>query len=210
MVRPRSGSNGLRGAGRTGRRPGASTTRAEILAAARKSFAKHGYDATSLRGVAAEAGVDPALVRRFFGSKEELLVASLSVSFGLHRRLGKVVGGNLETLGEEMVGYFLSVWEKPSSRNVIVGMIRSACTNARAARLLRDFLANEVLGQLAGAVHDGDEARMRATLVGSQIMGLAMYRHVLKIEPIASASPEDLKAMYGPVLQRYLTGPLPR
>jgi AcrR family transcriptional regulator len=193
-----------------GRRPGLSTTRKEILAAARDLFAKHGYDATSMRAVAARAGVDPALVRRFFGSKEDLLVASLSASYGLHERLDKVVSGKLETLGEEMIGYFLSVWETPSSRSIVVGMIRSACTNARAARLLRDFLAKEVLAHLADAMHDGEEARMRATLVGSQIMGLAMYRHVLKIEPIASASPEALKAMYGPVLQRYLTGPLPK
>lgn len=203
-------SQSTRGKGnsrRTGRRPGPSTTREEILVAARESFAKRGYDATSLRAVAAKAGVDPALVRRFFGSKERLLVAALAVSYSPGERLANVVSGDLDKLGEEMVGYFLSVWEEPSSRDVVVGMVRSACTNGRAARILRDFLANEILSQLAGAVGDG-EAKLRASLVGSQIMGLALYRYVLKVEPVATASHEMLRVIYGPTLQRYLTGPL--
>jgi AcrR family transcriptional regulator len=204
MARARTGTSARAAAGRMGRRPGPSTTRHEILAAARESFAKARVRRDLAAAVAATAGVDPALVRRFFGSKERLLIAALSVSYRQDRRLASVVSGNLETLGEEMVGYFLSVWEKPSNRDVVIGMVRSACTNARAARLLRDFLANEVIAHPADAVNDGEEARMRATLVGSQIVGLAMYRYVLKIDPVASASREELPAIYGPVLQRYL------
>jgi len=158
--------------GRTGRRPGQSTTRDEIVAAARESFAKRGYDGTSLRAVAASAGVDPALVRRFFGSKEGLLVAALTATLSPGERLAEVMSHDLDSLGEQIIGHVLSVWEKPASRDVLIGMIRSACTNARAARLLRDFFAGQVLARLASALDD-DEALLRASLVGSQIVGLA-------------------------------------
>jgi AcrR family transcriptional regulator len=193
--------------GRTGRRPGQSTTRDEIVAAARESFAKRGYDGTSLRAVAASAGVDPALVRRFFGSKEGLLVAALTVTLSPGERLAEVMSHDLDSLGEQIIGHVLSVWEKPASRDVLIGMIRSACTNARAARLLRDFFAGQVLARLASALDD-DEALLRASLVGSQIVGLAFYRYVLKVEPLASASAETLRAIFGPILQRSLTGPI--
>ena len=193
--------------GRTGRRPGQSTTRDEIVAAARESFAKRGYDGTSLRAVAASAGVDPALVRRFFGSKEGLLVAALTATLSPGERLAEVMSHDLDSLGEQIIGHVLSVWEKPASRDVLIGMIRSACTNARAARLLRDFFAGQVLARLASALDD-DEALLRASLVGSQIVGLAFYRYVLKVEPLASASAETLRAIFGPILQRSLTGPL--
>jgi AcrR family transcriptional regulator len=198
--------------GRTGRRPGPSTTRDEILAAARESFAKHGYDGTSLRAVAAKAGVDPALVRRFYGSKEGLLVAALTVTLRPSEDLAGVVSRDLDTLGDEIVGYMLGVWEQAPSRDILVGMIRSACTNDRAAKLLRDFFAGQILARIAGVL-SGKEAEFRASAVGSQIVGLAFYRYVLKVEPIASASPETLRATFGPALQRYLTGPfepLPR
>jgi AcrR family transcriptional regulator len=190
-----------------GRRPGQSTTRAEILEAARESFAKLGYDGTSLRSVAASAGVDPALVRRFFGTKDALLTAALRVTLTPGERLAEVVGGDPDQLGEELVDYFLGVWEQPRSREVLLAMIRTASTNAHAARLLRDFFADQVLARLAG-VPDDEEARLRASLVGSQIVGLAFYRYVLGVEPVASASAATLRATYGPTLQRYLTGAL--
>ncbi len=206
MSRRRSDANGRSVPGRTGRRPGQSTTREEILVAARQSFAKKGYDGTSLRAVAAKAGVDPALVRRFFGSKEDLLVAALTSTFR-QSEIADVVGGDLDTLGDQIIGYTLGVWEKPANRDVLIGLIRSACTNARAARLLRDFFAGQILARIADALDD-DEAQLRASAVGSQIVGLAFYRYVLKVQPIASASPETLRAIYGPTIQRYLTGPL--
>jgi AcrR family transcriptional regulator len=192
---------------RTGRRPGPSTTREEILIAARESFAKHGYEGTSLRAIAARAGVDPALVRRFYGSKEGLLVAALTVTFEPGERLAEVVGRDLDTLGDQIIDYVLSVWEQAPSRDILIAMIRSACTNERAARLLRDFFAGQILARLAGPLK-GKEAQLRASAIGSQIVGLAFYRYVLKVEPLASASPEALRATYGPTIQRYLTGPL--
>jgi AcrR family transcriptional regulator len=192
---------------RTGRRPGPSTTREEIIAAARESFAKRGYDATSLRGVAAVAGTDPALVRRFFGSKEGLLVAALTVAMSPGERLAHAVEGDPDRLGEQMVGYFLSVWEESPNREVMIGMIRSACTNQRAAQLLRNFIAGEVIARLAGALDDS-ERQLRASLVGAQLVGLALVRYVVQIEPLASAPASTLSVVVGPTLQRYLTGQL--
>src|SRR4051794_21203388 len=98
---------------RTGRRPGNSTTRDDIIAAARESFAKHGYDRTSMRAVAAAADVDPALVRRFFGSKEDLLVAALAVTFGPDDRLADAVGHDIDTIGDQLASYVFTVWEDP-------------------------------------------------------------------------------------------------
>jgi AcrR family transcriptional regulator len=200
----------VREPGRTGRRPGPSTTREEILAAARDSFARRGYDATSLRRVAAEAGVDPALVRRFFGSKEGLLVAALAFVMSPAERLAHLIEADPGRLGERMIRYFLSVWEESPNREVMIGMIRSACTSERGAKLLRNFIAGEVIARLAGALDDLDEAerQLRAGLVGSQLVGLALVRYVVEIEPLASASPATLSAVVGPSLQRYLTGTL--
>jgi AcrR family transcriptional regulator len=192
---------------RTGRRPGPSTTREEILAAARESFAKRGYEGTSLRAVAARAGVDPALVRRFFHSKEGLLEAALDVAMRPGDQLNEVVEGDITKLGEQMIGYMLSVWSKAPNRQVMVGMLSAACTNRRGAKLLRQFITNEVLRRL-GSKLDPGEAQLRASLVGSQLLGLALYRYVVKIEPLASASEEELRTFFAPTLQRYLTGGL--
>jgi AcrR family transcriptional regulator len=207
MPRRRSPVNKKIVSGRTGRRPGPSTTREEILAAARERFAKRGYDGTSLREIAERAGVDPALVRRFFGSKEGLLVAALTATFRPDKDVAEVVSGDLDTLGDQIIRYTLSLWEQAPTREMLVAMLRSACTNERAAKLLRDFFAGQILARIAGAVSDKD-AQLRASAVGSQIVGLAFYRYVLKVEPIASASPETLRTTFGPTLQRYLTGPL--
>ncbi len=191
---------------RTGRRPGPSRTREQILAAARVSFARNGFDATSIRGVAASAKVDPALVRRFFGSKEQLLIAALSGTMRPSERLGEALAGDLGTLGERLVRYMLEVWEHPrANREVLTGMIRAAATNARGARFLRDFIGGEILKRLETKL-DRPEARLRASLVGSQIVGLAFYRYVLEVEPLASATPEQLAGLLGPTLRRYLTG----
>jgi len=190
----------------TGRRPGRSRTREQILSAARASFAGNGFDATSIRGVAASAGVDPALVRRFYGSKEQLLIAALSDAIGPSDRFAEVLTGDLETLGDQLIRYMLEIWERPGGdRQVLIGMIRAATTNARGARFLKDFIGGEILRRLEAKL-DPREAQLRASLIGSQIVGLALYRYVLKVEPLASAPPEQLTTLAGPTLQRYLTG----
>jgi AcrR family transcriptional regulator len=189
---------------RTGRRPGPSTTRADILAAARASFAELGYDRTSVRGIAARAGVDPALVHRFFGSKDDLLVAALTVMMSPRERIPDLMEGEQTELGERLMRYFLSVWEQSPSREVLIGMLRSSMSNEHAATLLREFFGGEVLARVAGALGHED-AWLRATLVASQLLGVAMVRYIIRIEPLASASAETIVAAYAPTLQRYLT-----
>ncbi|HEY7399046.1 MAG TPA: TetR family transcriptional regulator [Gaiellaceae bacterium] len=192
---------------RTGRRPGQSTTRAEILAAARGSFAELGYDRTSVRGVAGRAGVDPALVHRFFGGKDDLLAAVLAGAMAPAERIPDVMGSDSASVGERLAAYFFWVWEESPSRDVLVGMLRSAVANEHAAALLRDFFAGEVLSRIAAPL-EGDDARLRANLVSSQLVGLALLRYILRFEPLASAQPEAIAAAIAPTLQRYLTGEL--
>jgi AcrR family transcriptional regulator len=192
---------------RTGRRPGPSKTREQILDAARTSFAKHGYDRTSVRSVAADAGVDPALVRRFYGSKEGLLAAALKDALAPDDRLAEALEGDLNALGDRMIAYFLGVWEEPRNRQVLVAMLRSACTNDRGAKMLRNYLTTPILTQLAGVLDPAD-AELRANLIASNCIGLAFSRYVLKLEPLASASAEEVRIMYGPNFQRFLTGNL--
>jgi AcrR family transcriptional regulator len=193
---------------RRGRRPGVSATREQILAAARESFARNGFDRTSVRAVAAAAGVDPALVRRFFGTKEDLMVAALTAAMSPEGRLADALAGDPSGIGERLVDYFLTVWDADPNQSVMLAMLRSACTNDRAAELLGRFITEQVLARLAQTL-DEPEAQRRASLVASQVVGLAIVRYVVRIEPLASASPAELRALIGPSLQRYLVGPLP-
>ena len=192
---------------RTGRRPGPSTTREDILAAARASFAEHGYDKTSVRGIAARAGVDPALVHRYFGSKDRVLVAALSVDMRPAERIPDLMAGDPDALGERRVGYFLNVWEGSESGEVLVAMLRAAATSERAATLLREFIGSQVLSRVADAL-GVEDAQLRVTLMSSQLIGIAMLRYILRYEPLASAPAETVVAAYAPTLQRYLTAPL--
>jgi AcrR family transcriptional regulator len=188
-----------------GRRPGVSTTREEILSAARESFARHGFDGTSMRAVAGAARVDPALVRRFFGTKEDLLVAAMTAAMSPGDRLEATLGDGHEDLGGRLVDYFLTVWDEDPNQSVMLGMLRSACTNEGAAELLRRFIVGEVLARFA-QVLDEREAPRRAALVASQLVGLAIVRYVVRVEPLASASAEELRTVVGPTLQHYLSG----
>lgn len=192
---------------RPGRRPGPSTTRADILTAARASFAEMGFDRTSVRGVAARAGVDPALVHRFFGSKDDLLSAALDGVMNPAERIPALLQGDPDALGERLVRFFLSVWEDGPGAEVLVAVLRSAATHEHAAEVLRGFIGREVLGRLAVGLGGGD-ASLRAALAGSQLVGMAMARYVVRVEPLASADRETLVAALAPTLQRYLTGPL--
>ncbi len=190
---------------RTGRRSGESTTREAILEATRTRFAEHGYDGATIRGIAADAGVDPALVHHFFGSKERLFVAAIRFPIVPSEVLGRAAEAGRDRLGETIVRTVLDLWDASETREQSIALLRSAVTNEQAATMLRAFIASAILGRVAGFVDDED-AEYRATLVASQIVGLGMARFVLRFEPIASASAEDLVAAIGPTVQRYLTG----
>jgi AcrR family transcriptional regulator len=190
---------------RTGRRPGVSGTREAILDAARRAFAEQGYQQATIRGVADLAGVDPALVHHYFGTKQELFVAAVELPVNPIEQLMAVLADEPDQIGQRIVEVFLSIWDHAADRSPLLALIRSAVGDERAAAMLREFITEEVLGQLARRLGSPD-ARLRATLVGSQLIGLAMARYIVRVEPLASAPAAELAAAVGPTLQRYLTG----
>jgi AcrR family transcriptional regulator len=190
---------------RTGRRPGPTSTRATILAAAAECFAAGGYDATSMRHVAATAAVDPALVRRFFGGKEQLFSEVAATLILPERALAAVTEGAPEAAGERLLRYFLSLLGDVSHPGPFFGLIRSAVTSDHAAELLRRLLAEEVLGKLA-ASYRSETAELGAALAASQLVGLAVARYTVRLDALAAADPDDLVRWVAPVIQSYLTG----
>lgn len=190
-----------------GRRPGDSGTRAAILAAAKEAFATQGYSATSLRGIARTAGVDPSLITHFFGSKDALFEASLDLPMNPEALVEGLLSGGTGTLGERLVRTFLLVWDSTPGQGPMLAMLRSAVSHEDSAAKLRELLLRVILRPVAYGA-GGDDPDRRAALLASQIVGLAMTRYVLKLEPIASASPQELAPVMGKTLQRYLTGPL--
>ncbi len=190
---------------RTGRRPGPSNTRAEITAAAARRFAVAGYDATSLRQVAADAGVDPALVRRFFGDKERLFTAVASALIDPERALAAVADGPPEGAGERLLRYFLSLLGDVSRPGPLLGLIRSAVTSDHAAGLLRRVLAEQVLREIAVSF-PSPQPGLGAALAASQLVGLAVARYAVRLPPLTGAGTEDLVRAVAPVMHYYLTG----
>lgn len=190
-----------------GRRTGSGETRAAILEAAAASFAEHGYAGTTMRAVAAEAGVDAALIHHYFGTKQELFRAVLELPVDLQAVASRVLAGDREELGERLARAFLSVWDDPAASRPLLAQLRSALTDPVAAESLRGFVIDTVLATVTEAV-DRPRSDLRATLAASQLIGVAILRHALELEPLASADRDELAAALGPTLQRYLTGPL--
>ena len=190
---------------RTGRRPGPSSTRAEITTAAARRFAAAGYDATSLRQVAVDASVDPALVRRFFGDKEQLFTEVASALIDPERAVAAVAGGPPEAAGERLLRYFLSLLGDVSRPGPLLGVIRSAVTSEHAAGLLRRLLAEQVLREIAVSFPSG-RPEFGAALAASQLVGLAVARYAVRLPPLTAADTEELISAIAPVLQYYLTG----
>lgn len=190
-----------------GRRPGAPDTRAEILASARTLFAARGFGSTSVRAVAADAGVDPALVHHYFGTKDDLFVAALELPVDPRVALLPVLEGDLDGAAERLLRVFLAVWDDETARLSLLGLVRGVVEPA-GRQLLSDGLLNVVLGPIGPAL-GVDEPERRVALVASQMIGVVMLRYVLEVEPLASMDGDVLVATYAPTLQRYLAGPLP-
>ena len=192
---------------RGGRRPGESSTREDILAAAGAAFADRGYDRATIRDIAARAGVDPALVIHYYGSKEALFVEVLRLPVRPADVVARGVAAGPDRIGVTIVRAFLEAWEPPGTRVRLMAMLRSAMTNEAAMATIRELLVAEVFGPVTEALGTPD-ARLRATLVGSQLLGLAMLRYIARIEPLASAPVDELVAAVGPTVQLYLTAGL--
>jgi AcrR family transcriptional regulator len=190
---------------RTGRRPGVSGTREAILDAARRAFAEQGYQHATIRGVAELAGVDPALVHHYFGTKQGLFVAAVQLPVNPVEQLSTLLADDPGQVGQQLIGVFLTVWDHAVDRSPLLALVRSAVGDEQAAAMLREFITEEILGQIARQLGSPD-AKLRATLVGSQLIGLMMARYIIRVEPLASAPAAQVAAAVGPTLQRYLTG----
>ena len=177
-----------------------------MLTAARTAFAERGYDGATIRGIATAAGVDPALVHHYFGNKDKLFLAAVEAPADPDELLPVVLASPPGELGAAVVRMVLRLWDGPA-RPAGLALLRSAVSNEWTAKLLREFLVSKVLRTVVSTLgFDPDVRAARASLVASQIMGLVMARYVLRLEPLASASPESLVAAIGPTVQRYLTG----
>lgn len=192
---------------RTGRRPGASGTRDAILASARRRFAEDGYRGATIRAIAGDAGVDPALVHHYFGTKQELFGTVLDLPASPGDLVDRLAAAEAHEVGRRVIETFLEVWDEPTRRERMKILLRTAMVDETAARMIRGFVVESLLAPVAARLGAGD-APLRATLVASQLVGFAFVRYLLELEPLASASHEQVVAAYAPTLQRYLTGPL--
>jgi AcrR family transcriptional regulator len=171
------------------------------------AFAANGYERATVRSIAAAAGVDPAMVHHHFGTKAELFREAIQLPFDPSTVVAPLLSGPRRTIGARVVRAFLGIWETPTARESLLGLVRTAMTNEAAAAALRDVLAARLVGPLVRAL-DVSDADLRATLVGSHLLGLGIARYVIRVEPLASTSEGRLAAAVGPTIQRYLTGSL--
>ena len=192
---------------RSGRRAGAPDTRGEIAAAAGRLFAERGYDRTSMRAIASEAGVDPALVSHYFGSKQRLFVATVQLPIDPSVILTLAAGGDAANAGERLARAVIGVLESPPGRERATSIVRAAASEPEAAALLREQLTEQLFGPVAREL-GGDDPELRANLCGSQMVGLVMARYIVGVEPLASTEPERVIRAIAPVLQHYLTADL--
>lgn len=181
-------------------------TRDRILAAAREEFSEHGYEKTSVRGIAKAAGVDSALVHHYFGTKEQVFEAAVEVAFApaLDAR-DTVLDAPPEEVGERMTRMIVGLWEDPVTRAPLLAIVRSAVNNETAAGVFRRLVATQLLRRIAEQL-DAPDAELRAELAAAQLVGIAMVRYVIRVEPLASADPEQIIRRVAPVVQEHLTG----
>jgi AcrR family transcriptional regulator len=181
---------------------GASDTREQIVASARELFADGGFDGTSLRAIAAAAGVDASLIRHYFTDKSGLLVATMKLPINPLELIRRTVAQGPEDMGMRIVRTFLTAWDP--HRDVISGLIRTTIASADGGAPALNIVRAVVLPTLRDAL-DGNDLELRANLLVAQIIGLATVRYVLQIEPLTTTAVEDVVAWYGPVLQSLIT-----
>jgi AcrR family transcriptional regulator len=188
---------------RSGRRPGAPDTREHIVAVARRAFGARGYDATSLRSIATEAGVDPGLLVHYFGSKEGVFRAAVEMALQPSQLFQGLEGLSSQECAGQLVRRYLMVLGRDEPRDVVMGLIRSAVSNEHAADMLRDVLFQELLTSLESII-DAPNARLRASLVVAQLVGIATLKYVVRAGAVVQATDEEIVALVSPAIERYL------
>ncbi|OIN79475.1 TetR/AcrR family transcriptional regulator [Mycobacterium malmoense] len=187
-----------------GRRPGNPDTRNEIVATARRLFADSGYDKTSVRDIAAGSGVDPALIRHYFGSKAELFRSTMGWPFEPAEISARIARGDRDDIGARLTRVFFEAWERPDSRASLLAILRGAATHNESAALVRQFIQGQLYPQLARLL-TGTDTELRIDVAMAQLLGIAYLRHVLQVEPIASAPVDELIARVTPIVTAHLT-----
>lgn len=187
--------------GRSGRRPGPVESREEILAAARALFAESGYDGATIRAIAAKADVNPALVHHFFGSKDKLFVAAMELPIDPSVVVPHVADGDRAEFGERLVRFFLGVWGDPAARVRFFALLRSVSTNDQATAMMRGFLGSALLTPIAARL---GIPTLNVTGIAGQMMGVALLRYVVRLEPLASATDDEVVELVAPAIQLYV------
>jgi len=192
---------------RRGRRPAGEDTRGAILAAARTEFGSRGYEATTMRGIARAAAVDARLVHHYFGGKEEIFVEAMGFPVRPQELVPALLSGPRDEIGQRLAFALLAIMDSDQGRARIVAMLSGALTSDAVARMLREFLTREILGPVAAGL-GADRGELRAALSASHLVGIALARVILRVEPLASMPAAEVAAIVGPVLRHYLTEPL--
>jgi AcrR family transcriptional regulator len=192
---------------RRGRRQGEPVSRDVVLAAAKQRFATEGYEKTTLRAIARDAHVDPSMVLYLFGSKADLFRESLRLIVNPEVLVAALTGSPDDDpdIGERMVRTYMRIWEAPDTGPSMVAMLQSATSNSDAHEAFRDFIQSYVLTAVSGVLGGGEQARLRAMLAASQLVGTAVLRYVMKVAPLATLSGEELVRLIAPTVTRYLT-----
>ncbi len=180
-------------------------TRAAILRSAQARFTADGYQKATIRSIAAGADIDPSMVMRYYGSKEQLFEAAV----GVNLRLPDLAGIPSRRLGATLVAHYLRRWEDDPDGDTLLMLLRSAATDAAAADRLRAIFQDQLGPAVSALVGDPVEGAQRAGLVATQMLGLALCRSILRLPPVADMDREAVVARIGPTIQRYLVGPLP-
>lgn len=193
---------------RRGRRPGPGDTRKDVLEAARTRFARDGYAATTVRRIAAEAAVDPALVIRFFGSKAGLFAAVMSIPTSALARMADAFDGPEDALGERVTRAFLDVWEgDPQESEPLLAMLRSAVSTELAAVQLREFIQARLLEALSPKLRNAEGAALRAGLASAMLVGVIVGRRVVQVPTLVAEGRDAIVALVAPAIQAVLTPP---
>ena len=186
-------------------------TRGKILRSARDQFSARGYDGASVRQIANDAGVDPALVHHYFGTKEKLFHAVLEIPVAPDELIPEIFAARTEDVPAQLVRTFLEVWEDPVTGPAMVGFLRTMVSQRAGSRLVREFFAARIVRSVAAELGDrvaAEEAPYRVSLVASQLLGLALTRHVFEFDALARADTETVVLAVAPTVERYLFGQL--
>lgn len=190
-----------------GRPSGATNTREAILAAALAEFGASGYSGTTIRGIARAAGVDPALVHHYFGSKDRVFIEALQFPFDPAEEIPRIFGPGPEGIGERLLRFLLRILESPETQVRALALIRTAVMDEEMAALFRDYMVDRVIKPNISSL-GMSQPEVRAACTASQVGGMVLARYVMKVEPLASAAPDEVVRWIAPTLQRYLAGEL--